>query len=105
VARLDFRQALLDGSGVLIASLPAFKVALLRNVPPPALLVNKSFSYVSLAWLLAGAGLVPHVAAGMTVLFVLVLIVLQLGAAAPLFGWVDLLLAAVAGWLVARRVP
>jgi glycopeptide antibiotics resistance protein len=98
-------KPLLNGSGVLIASLPAFKAALLRNVPPPALLVNKTFSYVSLAWLLAGAGFVPHVAAGMTVLFVLLLVLLQLGAAVPLYGWVDLLLAVVAGWIVARWIP
>ncbi len=30
---------------------------------------------------------------------------LQLGVAAPSFGWVDLLIAAVAGWIVARWIP
>ena len=72
---------------------PALREMLLRNVPPPPLLANKAFSYVALGWLLTGAGLVPHVAAGMTVLFVLLLTMLQLGAPAPAYGWVDLLLA------------
>ena len=77
----------------------------MRNIPAPPLLANKAFSYMSLAWLLAGAGVVPHVAAGMTVLFVLLLVMLQLGAPAPVFGWVDVLIAAVAGWIVARWIP
>jgi glycopeptide antibiotics resistance protein len=98
-------KPLINGQGELIPSLPAFKELLLRNVPAPPLLANKAFSYMSLAWLLAGAGLVPHVAAGMTVLFVLLLVMLQLGAAVPVFGWVDLLIAVVAGWIVARWIP
>jgi glycopeptide antibiotics resistance protein len=97
-------RPLVDGQ-VEMPSLPAFKDLLMRNVPAPPLLANKAFSYMSLAWLLTGAGLVPHVAAGMTVLFVLLLVMLQLGAAAPVFGWVDLLIAMVAGWIVARWIP
>jgi glycopeptide antibiotics resistance protein len=97
-------RPLVDGH-VEMPSLPAFKDLLMRNVPAPPLLANKAFSYMSLAWLLTGAGLVPHVAAGMTVLFVLLLVMLQLGAAAPVFGWVDLLIAMVAGWIVARWIP
>ena len=38
-------------------------------------------------------------------LFVLLLTLLQLGAPVPAYGWVDLLLAAVAGWVVARWMP
>jgi hypothetical protein len=75
---------------------------LLRSVPPPPLLANKAFSYVALGWLLAGAGLVSHVAGGMMVLFVLLLTMLQLGVPSPAYGWVDLLLAGLAGWIVAR---
>jgi hypothetical protein len=78
---------------------------LLRNVPAPPLLANKAFSYLSLGWLLAGAGLVPHVAAGMIVLFVLLLTMLALGAPVPAYGWVDLAVACLAGWVVARWMP
>jgi hypothetical protein len=42
------------------------------------------------------------VAAGMMVLFVLLLTMLQLGVPSPAYGWVDLLLAGLAGWIVAR---
>jgi glycopeptide antibiotics resistance protein len=98
-------RTLLDGSTVPSAGMPEFREMLLRNVPPPPLLANKSFSYLSLGWLLTGAGIVPHVAAGMTVLFVLLLTMLQLGASAPAYGWVDLLIACLAGWIVARWMP
>ena len=98
-------RLLFDGSTAPAAGIPEFREMLLRNVPPPPLLANKSFSYLSLGWLLAGAGIVPHVAAGMTVLFVLLLTLLQLGASAPAYGWVDLLIACLAGWVVARWMP
>jgi hypothetical protein len=38
-------------------------------------------------------------------LFVLLLVMLQLGAAVPVYGWVDLLIVAFAGWTVARWMP
>jgi glycopeptide antibiotics resistance protein len=98
-------RMLLDGSIPSSAGLPELREVLLRNVPPPPLLANKSFSYLSLGWLLAGAGIVPYVAAGMTVLFVLLLTLLQLGVSAPAYGWVDLLIACLAGWIVARWIP
>ena len=98
-------RTLLDGAAIPAAGVPELREMLLRNVPPPPLLANKSFSYLALGWLLAGAGIVPHVAAGMTVLFVLLLTLLQLGASAPAYGWVDLLLACLAGWIVARWMP
>ncbi len=44
----------------------------------------------------------PHVAAGVTVLLVLLLCLLQVGAAAPAYGWIDLVLASLAGVMVAR---
>jgi glycopeptide antibiotics resistance protein len=98
-------RLLLDGSVAVSAGMPELREVLLRNVPPPPLLANKSFSYLSLGWLLAGAGIVPYVAAGMTVLFVLLLTLLQLGVSAPAYGWVDLLIACLAGWIVARWIP
>jgi len=98
-------RTLLDGSAAAVAGMPELREMLLRNVPPPPLLANKSFSYLSLGWLLAGAGIVPHVAAGMTVLFVLLLTMLQVGASSPAYGWVDLLIACLAGWIVARWIP
>ena len=99
-------RPLLGGSaGLAGVDVPALREMLLRSVPPPPLLANKAFSYVSLGWLLTGAGLVPHVAAGMMVLFVLLLTMLQFGVPAPAYGWVDLLLAGLAGWIVARWMP
>jgi glycopeptide antibiotics resistance protein len=98
-------RMLLDGSIPSSAGLPELREVLLRNVPPPPLLANKSFSYLSLGWLLAGAGIVPYVAAGMTILFVLLLTLLQLGVSSPAYGWVDLLIACLAGWIVARWIP
>ena len=55
-------RILLDGSVTASAGMPELREVLLRNVPPPPLLANKSFSYLSLGWLLAGAGIVPYVA-------------------------------------------
>jgi VanZ family protein len=98
-------RLLLDGAAVPAAGMPELREILLRSAPPPPLLANKSFSYLSLGWLLTAAGIVPHVAAGMTVLFVLLLTMLQLGASAPAYGWVDLLIACLAGWVVARWMP
>jgi glycopeptide antibiotics resistance protein len=98
-------RPLLDGAPVTTVSLPGLREMLLRNVPAPPLLANKAFSYLSLGWLLAGAGLVPHVAAGMIVLFVLLLTMLALGAPVPAYGWVDLAVACLAGWVVARWMP
>jgi len=81
---------------------PALTEFLSRSAPPPAELAGKGFRYVALAWLLAGAGLFPHVAAGVTVLLVLLLCMLQVGAAAPAYGWIDLVIAIIAGLIVAR---
>jgi hypothetical protein len=60
---------------------------------------------VALAWLLTGAGLVPHVAAGVTVLLVLLLCLLQVGVAVPAYGWIDLVIALIAGLMVLRWMP
>jgi len=98
-------RPLFDGADAVVATLPDLREMMLRNVPAPPHLASKAFAYLSLGWLLAGAGIVSHVAAGITVLFVLLLTLLQLGAPVPAYGWVDLLLAAVAGWVVARWMP
>jgi glycopeptide antibiotics resistance protein len=82
--------------------MPAAAEFLSRSAPPPAQLAGKGFSYVALAWLLTSTGLFPHVAAGVTVLLVLLLCLLQVGAAAPAYGWIDLVLAVIAGVMVAR---
>lgn len=92
----------LRGGGEIALQLPSAAEFLSRNPPPPAQLAGKGFSYVALAWLLTGTGLLPHVAAGVTVLLVLILCLLQVGVAAPAFGWMDLVVAVIAGLLVAR---
>jgi VanZ family protein len=96
---------LFAGADAVVARLPDLREMMLRNVPAPPQLASKAFAYLSLGWLLAGAGILSHVAAGITVMFVLLLTLLQLGAPSPTYGWVDLLLAAVAGWVVARWMP
>lgn len=98
-------RPLLGGAATVFATLPEWREVLLRNVPPPQLLANKAFSYMSLGWLLVGAGVIPHVAAGLTIVFVLLLTLLQVGASVPAYGWVDLVIAGVAGWVVARWMP
>ena len=90
-------------SGALTA--PSLAEFLGRAAPPPPELAGKAFAYLGLAWLLAGAGLYPHVAGGFTVLLLLVLGMLQSGATSPSYGWADLALAAVAGIVVARWSP
>jgi VanZ family protein len=98
-------RPLLDGVAPVISTLPEWREVLLRNLPPPPLLAHKAFSYMSLGWLLVGAGVIPHVAAGITIVFVLLLTLLQVGAAVPAYGWVDLVIAGLAGWVVARWMP
>jgi glycopeptide antibiotics resistance protein len=95
----------LRGGPDLALEMPAVSEFLSRNPPPPAQLAGKGFSYVALAWLLTGTGLAPHVAAGVTVLLVLLLCLLQVGAAAPSYGWIDLVSAVIAGLMVARWMP
>jgi VanZ family protein len=92
----------ITGAREVAMDVPALNEFLSRSAPPPAELAGKGFSYVALAWLLAGAGLFPHVAAGVTVLLVLLLCLLQVGAAAPAYGWIDLVIAIIAGVIVAR---
>ena len=92
----------MDGARGVTVEMPAFAEFLSRNAPPPAELAGRAFSYVALTWLLSGAGLFPHVAAGVTVLLVLLLGLMQAGAAAPVYGWIDVAIAIIAGILVTR---
>jgi hypothetical protein len=92
----------LEGARGVSVEVPAFAEFLSRNAPPPAELAGRAFSYVALTWLLSGAGLFPHVAAGVTVLLVLLLGLMQAGAAVPVYGWIDVVIAVIAGILVTR---
>jgi hypothetical protein len=95
----------MHGTPTVSLEVPGIAEFLNRNPPPPAQLAGKGFSYVALAWLLTGTGLFPHVAAGVTVLLVLLLCLLQVGAVAPSYGWIDLVIAVIAGLMVARWMP
>jgi len=95
----------LDAGRDVALQVPAMTDFFVRNPPPPAQLAGRAFSYVALAWLLSGTGLLPHVAAGVTVLLVLLLCLLQVGAAAPSYGWIDLVIAVIAGVMVTRWMP
>jgi VanZ family protein len=92
----------LAGARDVAVELPALGEFLGRNAPPPAELAGRAFSYVALTWLLAGTGLFPHVAAGITVLLVVLLGLMQAGAATPVYGWIDVVIAIIAGILVTR---
>jgi len=93
------------GAPEVALEVPGISEFLSRSPPPPAQLAGKGFSYVAMAWLLTGTGLLPHVAAGVTVLLVLLLSLLQVGAAAPSYGWIDVVIAVIAGLMVARWMP
>jgi len=95
----------LAGARDVAVELPALGEFLGRNAPPPAELAGRAFSYVALTWLLAGTGLFPHVAAGITVLLVLLLGLMQAGAATPVYGWIDVVIAIIGGILVTRWAP
>jgi len=95
----------LGGTAPAVPESQVLRDLLASPAPAPPDLAGKAFSYLGLAWLLAGAGLYPHVAAGVTVLLVLLLVLLQAGIAAPEYGWADLALAIVAGILVWRWAP
>jgi len=101
LASIALLPAMDDARGVTV-EVPALAEFLSRNAPPPAELAGRAFSYVALTWLLSGAGLFPHVAAGVTVLLVLLLGLMQAGAAVPVFGWIDVAIAVIAGILVTR---
>ncbi len=104
LAAVAVAPALTGAAGVELST-PSLAEFLGRAAPAPPELAGKAFAYLGLAWLLAGAGLYPHVAGGATVLLLLALGMLQSGASTPSYGWADLALAAVAGVAVARWTP
>jgi hypothetical protein len=73
--------------------------------PAVPVLAGKAFSYLALGWLLAGAGLLPHVAAGITVILAVMLHLLALGTPGSATGWTDLAVAVTAAVIVARWLP
>jgi hypothetical protein len=77
----------------------------LMGRPSVPLVAGKAFSFLALGWLLAGAGLLPHVAAGITMLLALVLLALSLGSPGAAAGWADLAVAIAAAIVVARWMP
>jgi VanZ family protein len=83
---------------------PAFP-DFLTGRPSVPLLAGKAFSYLALGWLLAGAGLLPHVAAGITMLLALVFLAISLGTPGAAAGWADLAVAIAAAIIVARWMP
>jgi VanZ family protein len=77
----------------------------LASRPAVPVLAGKAFGYLALGWLLAGAGLLPHVAAGLTVLFAVMLQAFALGMPGPASGWADVGVAIAAAIIVARWMP
>jgi hypothetical protein len=84
---------------------PAFPDFLARRPPQLPQLAGKAFSYLSLGWLLAGAGLLPHVAAGLTVLVAVLLCALSLGIPGSALGWADVAVAIVTAIIITRWMP
>jgi hypothetical protein len=95
---------LAGGAGRASFAWPAFP-DLLAGRPSALLLAGKAFGYLALGWLLAGAGLLPHVAAGITMLLALVLLALSLGTQGASAVWADLAVAIAAAIVVARWMP
>ena len=73
--------------------------------PSMSLLAGKAFSFLALGWLLVGAGLFPHVAAGITMIVALVFLALSLGTSGAPASWADLAVAIAAAIVVARWMP
>ena len=79
---------------------------LIRQPPPaPRQLIGKAFNYLALGWLLVGAGLLPHIAAGLALLVVVGVCVLAPVATPSAYGWADLAIALLASIMVARWMP
>jgi VanZ family protein len=77
-------------------------LALRPSVP---VLAGTAFAYLALGWLLVGAGVVPHVAAGITVLLALVLQALTLESGGVAAGWPGIAAVLVCAIIVARWMP
>jgi VanZ family protein len=77
-------------------------LALRPSVP---VLAGTAFTYLALGWLLVGAGVVPHVAAGITVLVALALQALMLESGGMAAGWPGIAAAFIAAIVIARWMP
>lgn len=94
-----------SGAGHISVNVPTPEEFFQREELLPAQVTGRGFSYLAFGWLLASAGVFPHVAAGVTVVFVFLLCLLQAGATRPVYGWIDLVIAVVAAIMVARWTP
>ena len=97
-------ENLAGGAGRYEFVWPGFPDLLVER-PSVRLLAGKTFSYLALGWLLAGAGLLPHVAAGITMILALVLHALSMGSVGVVTGWSDLAAAITAAIIIARWMP
>lgn len=94
-----------NGASRVSIDVPVLEELFQRQQVPLVQVAGKGFSYLAFGWLLVGAGVFPHVAAGVTVVFVLLMCMLQAGATSPVYGWIDLVIAVVAAIIVARWMP
>jgi hypothetical protein len=62
-------------------------------------------TYLALGWLLVGAGLLPHIAAGLALLVVAGVCVLAPVVTPSAYGWADLAIALLSSVMVARWMP
>jgi len=97
-------MALSGSAGRYEFAWPAFP-DVLTGGPSVPLLAGKAFSFLALGWLLVGAGLFPHVAAGITMIVALVFLALSLGTSGAPASWADLAVAIAAAIIVARWMP
>jgi VanZ family protein len=73
--------------------------------PSVPMLAGTAFAYLALGWLLVGAGVVPHVAAGITVLLALALQALTLESGGMVAGWPGLAAVLIAAIILVRWMP
>ncbi len=97
-------SALTGSPGAAGATWPgvADLLALRPSVP---VLAGTAFAYLALGWLLVGAGLVPHVAGGITVLLALALQAVTLESGGSAAGWPGVAAVIVSAIIVARWMP
>lgn len=77
-------------------------LALRPSVPA---LAGTAFAYLALGWLLVGAGVVPHVAAGITVLLAIALQALTLESGGSVAGWPGVAAVIISAIIIARWMP
>ena len=95
----------LHGGATFAVVQASIERSFLRPPPAPQQIFGKTFNYLALGWLLVSAGILPHVAAGLTFAIVAALCLLQLGVPFAGYGWTDLAIAALSGVMIARWMP